>query len=83
MTKMETMIAPTHITSRARDVLEECPLFRGRSDLIHVDKRDGQLVLQGRLPSYYLKQMLQTVRRDVEGVRRIDNRVVVDWPPGE
>jgi len=64
----------------ARRILEESPLFRGRSHLLRIDECDGQLSLEGELPSYYFKQMLQTILRDVEGVRRIDNRVSVDWP---
>lgn len=47
--------------SRARSVLESSPLFRGRSQLIQITENDGRLVLEGRLPSYYLKQILQTV----------------------
>lgn len=69
-----------HITNRARRVLEESPLFRGRSSLLQIAESEGALVVDGRLPSYYLKQMLQTLLRDVEGVQQIDNRVVVDWP---
>lgn len=68
------------IVARVRTAIEESTLFRGRSHLIRVDERDGRLILEGRLPSYYLKQMLQTMLRDVEGVRQIDNRVAVDWP---
>ena len=37
----------------------------------------GVLVLRGRLPSFYLKQVLQTLLRDLEGVERIDNQVEV------
>jgi len=37
----------------------------------------GVLILQGRLPSFYLKQVLQIRLRDLEGVERIDNRVEV------
>ena len=66
--------------NRARRALEHSPLFHGRSQLIRITETDGRLVLEGRLPSYYLKQMLQTVLRDVVGVERIDNRVAVDWP---
>ena len=39
---------------------------------------DGALMLLGRLPSYYLKQILQTLLRDLEGVERIHNRVEVE-----
>ena len=37
----------------------------------------GVLILQGRLPSFYLKQVMQTLLRDLEGVERIDNQVEV------
>ena len=37
----------------------------------------GVLILQGRLPSFYLKQVLQTLLRELEGVERIDNQVEV------
>lgn len=42
----------------------------------------GILTLEGRLPSFYLKQVLQTHLRDLEGVTRIDNRVDVVSPTG-
>jgi hypothetical protein len=68
------------VVGKARSVLEESPMFRGRSQWIQIDESDGTLVLEGRLPTYYLKQMLQTVLRDVDGVDEIDNRIAVDWP---
>ena len=40
----------------------------------------GVLVLRGCLPSYYLKQVAQTVVAQLEGVRRIDNRIQVVAP---
>lgn len=42
----------------------------------------GILTLEGRLPSFYLKQVLQTALRDLDGVTRIDNRVDVASPTG-
>lgn len=71
---------PNSIATHARRTLEQSNLFRGRSKLIQIDENDGRLVLQGRLPSYYLKQMLQTLLRDIDGVERIDNQVSVDYP---
>jgi osmotically-inducible protein OsmY len=41
---------------------------------------DGALVLRGCLPSYYLKQVAQTVVGQVEGVRRVDNQIQVLAP---
>jgi hypothetical protein len=38
---------------------------------------DDTLVLTGRLPSFYLKQVLQTILQDLPGVSCIHNRVEV------
>ena len=32
--------------------------------------------------SFYLKQVLQSVLKNLDGVRRIDNQVTVDWNDG-
>jgi osmotically-inducible protein OsmY len=37
----------------------------------------GTLALQGRVSSYYLLQMAQSLLSGLDGVREIDNRVVV------
>lgn len=71
---------PSFVADKARRALEQSQLFRGRSQLIRIDESSGRLLLEGRLPSYYLKQMLQTLLRDVEGVEQIDNQVTVDYP---
>ena len=52
-------------------------LFRCRLDCLEIDCCEAKLVINGKLPSFYLKQVLQTILRDVSGVRRIDNRVNV------
>jgi hypothetical protein len=44
---------------------------------IECDFREGILTLRGCVPSFYLKQVLQSILKDVPGVRRIDNRVDV------
>jgi len=38
------------------------------------------LILRGRLPSYYLKQIAQALVGDIEGVERIDNQIEVMAP---
>jgi hypothetical protein len=35
------------------------------------------LTLHGNVPSFYLKQVLQSILKDVPGIERIDNRVDV------
>ncbi len=64
----------------ARSRLERDSYFRGRSNCIRIDEDDGTLVLHGRVPSYYLKQILQTTLGEIVGVKAIDNRVEVFWP---
>jgi hypothetical protein len=39
---------------------------------------DGVLSVEGRVRTFYLKQLLQTALRELEGVRQLDNQVVVD-----
>jgi osmotically-inducible protein OsmY len=44
---------------------------------VSCEYRDGLLILNGRLPSYYLKQMAQEMAARVKGVQRVDNRIEV------
>ena len=53
-----------------------CP-FRFYFQGIDVDFRGGVLTLHGRVPTFYMKQVLQTRLRDIDGVDRIDNQVDV------
>jgi osmotically-inducible protein OsmY len=48
------------------------PLFE-----VHVSARHGTICLEGRVPTYYLKQIAQTVALSVEGVESLDNELVV------
>lgn len=51
--------------------------FRGRVDDFQFVQEDNVLIVRGRVPSFYLKQVLQTALMKVEGIRRIDNQVDV------
>jgi len=68
------------ILCEARERLVRNAHFHGRANCIRIDEEDGTLVLTGRLPSYYLKQILQTVLRDLDGVSEIRNDVDVTYP---
>jgi len=70
------------IVSQAHERLCQHDHFRCRCDSIDIDCREGRLVLMGRLPSFYLKQVLQTVLRGLPGVQRIDNQIDVISPTG-
>jgi hypothetical protein len=65
------------IAHRATFHLAQHVYFRGHLDSLEIDCRKEKLIINGKLPSFYLKQVLQTILRDVPGVRQIDNRVNV------
>ena len=46
-------------------------------DESEVELKEDTLIITGRVPSYYLKQLLQEALRQVDGVNRIENRVDV------
>jgi hypothetical protein len=70
------------IVRRAAYRLSQHTLFRWRLDSLEIDCREAKLVVHGKLPSFYLKQVLQTILRDVSGVRQIDNQVNVTSSSG-
>jgi hypothetical protein len=67
------------MVSLIRERLESHPHFRGRCDLLQIESGGDSVVISGRLPTYYLKQLLQESIRLIPAVERIDNRVEVLW----
>jgi hypothetical protein len=67
----------TRVEALARQRLSsQCPYaFYFRDITCSYD--EGVLILQGQLPTFYLKQVLQTLLNNVEGVERIENHVDV------
>jgi osmotically-inducible protein OsmY len=41
---------------------------------------DGVLVLRGRVPTFYLKQLAQSVGHSLKGIHRVVNELLVDFP---
>ncbi len=60
--------------------IQASPLRAWRGHL-QVTFHDGALVLSGHLPSFYLKQVLQTIMRGLPGVERVENQVRVGRIP--
>ncbi len=65
------------VARRARDVLAKHAHFRGRADMFVFECSENVLVIRGCVPTFYLKQLLQTALTQVEGVERVDNCVDV------
>jgi hypothetical protein len=51
--------------------------FRGQARRFQFNYCDDMLTVLGHVPSYYLKQVLERVLSEVEGVNLIDNQVTV------
>jgi hypothetical protein len=65
------------LVSRIREHLDDHPHFRGRTALLQIEAIGRSIVVSGRVPTYYLKQLLQEAIKAVPDVARIDNRVDV------
>jgi hypothetical protein len=69
----------------ARDLLARHHHFQGRVDQFEFALRGEALTVRGSVPTFYLKQLLQSLLKDIDGVGRIDNQVEVvrsDSPSG-
>ena len=75
-----TELTSTELVLLVRDRLEQHPHFRGRASLFTIELVGETIVMTGRLPSYYLKQLLQEAIKVMPGVVNIDNQVHVVWP---
>ncbi len=72
----------TQIEQRAYAIVNAHPLFYGRAEQLKFVCQDEVLVVHGFVPSFYLKQVLQTVIQSLDGVRVIENRVLVTSSAG-
>lgn len=61
---------------RAQDALTRSPIHALRS--LHVEQHGEQLVLSGRLSSFYYKQLAQELVRSVASDLRVVNSIDVD-----
>ena len=60
----------------ARRRIADCPYAFYFKD-VEFRFDESVLVVQGRVPSFYMKQVIQTLLKGIEGVEAIDNRVAV------
>jgi len=80
--RLDEEVHRMEVTQRVRRHLSHHNHFHGHLDTLSIDYRDETLVLQGKVPTFYLKQVLQEILRNVPGVRNISNRVDVVSPRG-
>jgi osmotically-inducible protein OsmY len=65
----------TTVVEEVRSRLQDQPYHALKQ--IACEYRDGTLILRGRLPSYYLKQVAQTAVARIAGVERVLNQIEV------
>ncbi len=67
----------SQVVLHARDLISRHAPFSGRADCFEFECSKNVLVIRGRVPTYYLKQLLQDALKQLEGISSIDNRVEV------
>jgi hypothetical protein len=67
----------TTIVRLVRQELNRHCHFRGRVDGFQFEYQKGVLTIRGHVPTFYLKQLLQTFLKRVDGVERVNNQVDV------
>jgi hypothetical protein len=67
----------SNLSTLARDFLEHHPHFKGRLNDVSIDHEGRTLLLSGRLPTFYLKQLVQEAVRHVPGVQHVRNQIDV------
>jgi hypothetical protein len=72
----------TDLSSLARNHLEHHPHFRGRLAGLRIEHRGKTLFLSGRVPTFYLKQLVQEAVRYLPGVQHVRNEIDVVNPTG-
>ena len=65
------------LSTLARRHLEHHPHFRGRVSDVFIEHRGRTLLLTGKLPTFYLKQLVQEAVRHVPGVQNVRNMIAV------
>jgi osmotically-inducible protein OsmY len=65
------------LTKRISSAIEHHPHLMRRN--LHIEAREGRVVLRGTVNSYYHKQMAQEALRKLEGVNQIENQLEVAW----
>jgi len=71
--------ADVSLARRAQRIVAHLPHFRGRNYPLTFRAYERSVVISGRVPSFYLKQLIQTSLLTLDGVGRIINEVEIDY----
>jgi osmotically-inducible protein OsmY len=67
----------SHVEGEVHKALERSDCFRGRGDGFHFLFRDGILTVRGRVPTFYLKALLERIVKRVDGIGHVRNQIDV------
>jgi len=67
----------TDAERQASEILSHNSHFRGRTKTFSFRQYDDVLTVHGSVPTYYLKQLLRSLLKNVKGIRHIDDQVDV------
>lgn len=68
-------LADLALTRRIQEKLRQSP-YR-RLHMVSAEVQGGVAVLSGRVPSFHVKQVASCLLSDLEGLRRVENRLEV------
>ena len=66
-----------YVLAQVERRLADSSHFRGHVHCVTTDYGDGVLTLRGCVPSFYLKQVVQSLLCDLDGVDWVDNQIDV------
>lgn len=69
--------ATENVADRAKALVAKHPVLGGRPTVLDFRVEGEVLTIRGAVPSFYLKQVLQSALRELEGVKRVNNQVDV------
>ena len=72
----ESIEIESDLTLRAQAAIEQHPHFRGRAGQFQFECAEHTLVVRGKVPTYYLKQLVQSALMEIDHCR-VDNRIEV------
>jgi hypothetical protein len=73
----EKALRSVDIEQQAHTLVNAHCHFHRRAGRFEFTCDEDVLIVRGNVPTFYLKQVLQSVLQDLEGIRTIDNRVAV------
>ena len=76
-TNQDQTLAPLPLDLLAFRHLNQHPQFRNRTSSLKIESQGESVVVTGRLPSFYLKQLLQELLKRMPVAVSIDNQVDV------